>query len=361
MTGHVANFSAGPSTLPASVLEEARDQLVNYQGTGMSLIEMSHRGPHYTEVHSETTSLAREVLGVPDDFEVLFIQGGATLQFSMVPMNLLGEGESGGYVVSGSWAKKALADGQIYGDAYAAWDGAADSFRGMPSSEDLEVRPATRYLHVTSNETIGGIQMFAWPDVGVPLVADMSSDYMSRSVPWERFDLVYGGAQKNLGPSGVTIVFVRKSVLETTNRHLGAYLRYDVHADGDSLYNTPPVFSIWMVGKVLKWVVAQGGLAAMEAAARTKSGILYDAIAASDGFYRSPVEPDSRSLMNVVFRLPAEDLEVEFVGAATEAGLVGLKGHRSVGGCRASLYNAMPLDGVEALVGFMEQFKAVHS
>jgi len=355
---HIANFSAGPSTLPASVLEEARDELVDYRGTGMSLIEMSHRGPLYTEVHTETTSLAREVLGAPDDFEVLFIQGGATLQFSMVPMNLLGDGKAGGYVVSGSWAEKALADAQIYGNAYKAWDGAGEGFRGMPQSEDIEVQSGTRYVHVTSNETIGGIQMVEWPDVGVPLVADMSSDYMSRPIPWDLFDLVYGGAQKNLGPSGVTIVFVRRSVLETMNRDLGAYLRYDVHADGDSLYNTPPVFSIWMVGKVLKWLVAQGGVAAMEAAARTKSGILYDAIAASDDFYRSPVEPESRSLMNVVFRLPTDDLEAEFVAAATDAGFVGLKGHRSVGGCRASLYNAMPLAGVEALVGFMAEFKA---
>ena len=358
MIGHIANFSAGPSTLPASVMEEARDQLVDYRGTGMSLIEMSHRGPYYTEVHTETTSLAREVFDTPDDFEVLFIQGGATLQFSMVPMNLLGDGRPAGYVISGSWAKKAFSDARIYGKAYKAWDGAAEGFRRMPRSEDLQLQPGSRYLHVTSNETIGGIQMFAWPDVGVPLVADMSSDFMSRSIPWNLFDLVYGGAQKNLGPPGVTIVFVRRSVLETTNRDLGAYLRYDVHADEDSLYNTPPVFSIWMVGKVLKWVVARGGVAAMEAAAHTKSEVLYGAIAASDDFYRSPVEPESRSLMNVVFHLPTEDLEAEFIAAATDAGLVGLKGHRSVGGCRASLYNAMPLDGVEALVRFMARFKA---
>lgn len=358
MTAGVFNFSAGPSTLPTSVLEEARDELVDYQGTGMSLIEMSHRGPHYTAVHSEATSLAREVLAAPDDFEVLFLQGGATLQFSMVAMNLLGGGKRGGYVVSGSWAKKALADARLYGDAYAAWDGAADGLRRMPRPEEIEVRPETRYLHVTSNETIDGTQMFAWPDLDVPLVADMSSDYMSRPIPWDRFDVVYGGAQKNLGPSGVTIVFVRKSVLETTNRELGAYLRYDVHADGDSLYNTPPVFAIWIVGKVLRWVTRQGGVSAMEAAAREKSGVLYDAIAASEGFYRSPVESESRSLMNVVFRLPTEDLEAEFVAAASAAGLVGLKGHRSVGGCRASLYNALPVQGAEVLAGFMAQFQA---
>jgi len=361
LTGSRFNFSAGPSTLPVIVLEEARDELVDYQGTGMSLIEMSHRGPDYTAVHSEAAALASEVFAAPDDFKVLFLQGGATLQFSMVPMNLLDDDIRGGYVVSGSWGKKALADAQAYGNAYAAWDGATDGFRRMPRPGEIEVQSGTRYLHVTSNETIGGIQMFDWPDLGVPLVADMSSDYMSRPIPWDGFDLVYGGAQKNLGPSGVTIVFVRKSVLETTNRDLGTYLRYDVHAGGDSLYNTPPVFSIWMVGKVLRWLAGQGGVGTMEAAARKKSGILYAAIAAGDDFYRSPVEPESRSLMNVVFRLPTEDLEAEFVAAATAAGFVGLKGHRSVGGCRASIYNAMPVDGVEALAEFMVRFRAEHS
>ena len=354
------NFSAGPSTLPLPVLEEAQAEFLEHQGTGMSLIEMSHRGPHYTAVHEEAAALAREVFGAPDDFALLFVQGGATLQFSMVPMNLLGDGRSGGYVVSGSWAKKAIADARLYGDAYAAWDGSDEGFRRMPQPDEIEVRAGTRYLHVTSNETIGGIQMFSWPDLGVPLIADMSSDYFSRAIPWERFDLVYGGAQKNLGPAGVSLVFVRQSALETANRDLGAYLRYDVHRDGDSLYNTPPVFAIWMVGKVLRWVAAQGGLSAMESGARKKSAILYDAIAASGGYYRSPVEPESRSMMNVVFRLPTEDLEAEFVTEAAAARMVGLKGHRSVGGCRASIYNAMPIEGVEALAAFMAQFQADH-
>jgi phosphoserine aminotransferase len=352
------NFSAGPSTLPLEVLEEAQAEFLEYHGTGMSLIEMSHRGPQYTAVQDEAAALAREVFGAPDDFSVLFIQGGATLQFSMVPMNLLGAGRSGGYVVSGSWAKKAIADARLYGDAYAAWDGADEGFVRMPRPAEIEVRPDTRYLHVTSNETIGGIQMFTWPDPGVPLVADMSSDYFSRPIPWERFDLVYGGAQKNLGPAGVSLVFIRESALAETSRDLGAYLRYDIHHDGGSMYNTPPVFAIWMVGKVLRWVSARGGLGAMETAARKKSAGLYDAIAASGGYYRSPVDEDSRSMMNVVFRLPSEDLEAEFVAGAAAAGMVGLKGHRSVGGCRASLYNAMPLSGVETLAGFMAEFQA---
>ena len=351
------NFSAGPSTLPRSVLEEARDELVDYGSTGMSLVEMSHRGPEYSAVHDEAITLARSVFEVPADFSVLFLQGGATLQFSMVPMNFLSAGKAGGYVVSGSWAKKAIADGRLYGDAYAAWDGAEAQYCRMPRPEEIELREGTRYLHVTSNETIGGIQMFDWPALGVPLVADMSSDYSSRPIPWECFDLVYGGAQKNLGPAGVTIVFLRQSALETTNRELGAYLRYDFHHDGDSLANTPPVFAIWVVGKVLRWVEAQGGLGAMQAASHKKAGMLYEAIDESGGFYRSPVEPESRSLMNVVFRLPTEELEGRFLAAAAAAGLVGLKGHRSVGGCRASIYNAMTVEGVGALTDFMAQFR----
>ncbi|MCY4085388.1 MAG: 3-phosphoserine/phosphohydroxythreonine transaminase [Actinomycetia bacterium] len=354
------NFSAGPAMLPRSVLEQARDELVDYGGAGMSLVEMSHRGPEYPAVHEQAVALARRVFEVPADFSVLFLQGGATLQFSMVPMNLLCPGKAGGYVVSGAWAKKAIADGRLYGDAYAAWDGAGVHYCRMPRPEEIELREGTRYLHVTSNETIGGIQMFGWPALGVPLVGDMSSDYLSRPIPWEHFDVVYGGAQKNLGPAGVTLVFLRQAILESTNRGLGAYLRYGYHDDGNSLANTPPVFAIWLVGKVLCWVEKQGGLGAMEAASRRRAGILYAAIDASGDFYRSPVEPTSRSLMNVVFRLPTDDLEERFLAEAAAAGLVGLKGHRSVGGCRASIYNAMSVEGVEALAGFMAQFRAAN-
>ncbi len=354
----VHNFSAGPSTLPVEVLEEARDELVDYHGAGMSLVEMSHRGPEYEAVHAEAMKLAREVFGAPDDVEVLLLQGGATLQFAMVPMNLLGVGEAGGYVVSGTWARKAIEDGSHHGDVYAAWDGEPSGFARMPGAGEVEVRPGTRYLHVTSNETIGGIQMHDWPDPGVPLVADMSSDVMSRPVPWERLDLVYAGAQKNLGPAGATLIFVRRGLLEATRRDLASYLRYDVHASSDSLYNTPPVFAIWVMGKTLRWVRDRGGLAAMQEAARAKAGLLYGAIDNSEGFYRGPVEEASRSLMNVVFRLPTEALETEFLSMAEDEGLVNLKGHRSVGGVRASIYNAMPYEGVEALVAFMSEFRA---
>lgn len=352
------NFSAGPSTLPPQVLEEARDELIDYRGTGMSLVEMSHRGPEYTAVHEEALSLAAEVFGAPEDMAVLFLQGGATLQFSMVPMNLLSPGRPAGYVASGSWASKAIADAQSYGDAYLAWDGEPDGFTRMPRAGEIQVRDGSRYLHVTSNETIGGIQMHDWPeDAGVPLVADMSSDIMSRPIPWDRFDLVYGGAQKNLGPAGLTIVYIRQELLESLNRNHGAYLRYDVHHKGGSMYNTPPVFAVWLMGKTLRWVLGQGGLGAIEASARAKAGLLYDTIDASDGFYASPVAEDSRSLMNVVFRLPSEVLEKAFLTEAAEAGLSGLKGHRDVGGMRASLYNAMSTEGVGALTSFMKAFR----
>jgi phosphoserine aminotransferase len=356
----VFNFSAGPSTLPSTALQEAQEELVEYAGSGMSLIEMSHRGPEYTQVHEDAIALARTVFRVPDDFAVLFLQGGATLQFSMVPMNLLGAGHSSGYVMSGAWAKKALADARLYGDAYVAWDGSASSFDHMPDPREISLQAGTRYLHVTSNETIDGIQMFDWPDVGVPLVGDMSSDVMSRPIPWQLFDLVYAGAQKNLGPAGASIVFVRDSALESTNRDIGAYLRYDLHRDGNSLFNTPPVFSVWLIGKVLKLLADQGGLDAVEAAGREKAALLYEAIDRSSGFYASPVQIESRSLMNVVFRLSSEELEAKFLDVCADAELRGLKGHRSVGGVRASIYNAMPLAGVEALVSVMSQFRAEH-
>lgn len=351
------NFCAGPCTLPLSVLEEAQAEFVDYAGTGMALIEMSHRSPEYDLVHNETLDLVRTLFAVPEDFEILLLQGGATLQFAMVPLNLLSDGGSAGYVVSGSWGSAAFKDATHHGDVHNAWDGSDSGFTRMPAADEIEIRPEWRYLHVTSNETIGGIRMTEWPDTDVRLVGDMSSDYLSRAIPWERFDVVYGGAQKNLGPAGLAIVFVRRSVLAETNRDLAAYLRWDVHADKNSLYNTPPVFAIYMMGKTLKWIQSQGGLAAMEAAAQARAGLVYGAIDASDGYYRSPVDPAARSLMNVVFRLPDEDSEARFVSEAKDRQLLSLKGHRSVGGIRASLYNAMPMSGVEALASFMESFR----
>jgi phosphoserine aminotransferase len=353
----VHNFCAGPCTLPLAVLEEVQSELLDFRGSGMSVIEMSHRSPEYEAVHEETLALFRENYAVPEGFSILFLQGGATLQFAIVPMNLLREGARAGYVRSGTWAKGALKDAAAWGDAYAAWDGEPVSFTRMPSDDELEIDQWTRYLHITSNETIEGIRMAEFPDVEVPLVADMSSDYLSRPIPWERFDLVYGGAQKNLGPAGLAVVVVRTALLEDMNPDLPNYLRLEAHAAKNSLMNTPPMFAIYVMGKMLRWMRDLGGVAAMEKRAARRSGSVYDAVAASDGFYRSPVEPAHRSHMNVVFRSPSDELDAAFLKGAEQEGLVNLKGHRSVGGIRASIYNAMTDEGVDALVGFMAAFR----
>ena len=353
MTNRKHNFSAGPCTLPLEVLEEAQQEFVDYQGSGMSLIEMSHRGVHFDTVANEAMSMAMEVFEVPDDFSVLFLQGGAILQFSMIPMNLLHSGQKGAYVNSGTWAKGAITDAKQYGDVYTAWDGADCNYTRMPTTEELQMQDNTRYLHITTNETIGGIRFPQWPEVDVPLIGDMSSEYMARPIPWEKFDIVYGGAQKNLGPAGMAVVFIRKSILESTNQNIGRYLRYDIHESKGSMFNTPPVFPIYMFGKVLKWMKKEGGLKAMESNASAKSEKLYQAIDNSNDYYRCPVEVASRSHMNVVFRLPSEDLEKAFLSQSANEGFVNLKGHRSLGGCRASIYNALPYGIVAGLVEFM--------
>jgi phosphoserine aminotransferase len=361
----VHNFCAGPCTLPVSVIQELADELPDFQGTGMSLIEMSHRDPVYDEVHHETMSLLRELCSVPDDFSVLLLQGGATLQFAMMAMNLLTSDDPavhprGGFVVSGSWGKKAIADASLVGDTYVAWTGADDGFTTMPSVEDLDLADDTRFLHVTSNETIGGIRLPAFFDTDVRQVGDMSSDYLTRPIPWDKFDLVYGGAQKNLGPAGLAVVFVRNSVLADMPKSIPAYLRYDTHAESDSLANTPPVFAIWATGKVLRWIKANGGIDGMERRAAERSSILYRAIDASDGFYKSPVDTAARSHTNVVFRIADADLEATFLAEAEAEQLMNLKGHRSVGGIRASVYNALPTESVQALEDFMQRFAAAN-
>jgi phosphoserine aminotransferase len=358
MSNRKHNFSAGPCTLPLETLEEAQQEFVDYHGAGMSLIEMSHRGKHFDDVANEAMALSMEVFEVPDDFSVLFLQGGAILQFSMVPMNLLNPGTKAAYVNSGTWAKGAITDAKEYGEVYTAWDGESCGYTRMPSSSELAMQDNTRYLHITTNETIGGIRFPVWPEVDVPLVGDMSSEYMARPLPWEKFDLVYGGAQKNLGPAGMAVVFVRKSILEGCNKNMGRYLRYDIHESKGSMFNTPPVFPIYMFGKVLKWMKKKGGLSAMQSRAAEKAGLLYDAIDNSNGYYNCPVDAACRSHMNVVFRLPSEELERKFLAEAAIADLMNLKGHRSVGGCRASIYNAMPKESVLALTSFMAEFQS---
>ena len=279
------------------------------------------------------------------------------MQFSMVPLNLLGGGGRAGDVLTGSWSRKALADASRHADVTAVWEQGAEPWR-LPEPADLDVDPESRYLHITSNETIDGVQWRSFPDVGVPLVADMSSDYMSRPIPWDLFDLVYGGAQKNLGPAGVTAVFVRRSALETIPDNLGSALRYDTQAAASSLANTPPVAAIWLTGLVLAWIERQGGIAEMERRAQKRADLVYGAIDRSGGFFHGPVATTARSLMNVVFRLPTAEHERQFLAGAAERGIVGLAGHRSVGGIRASLYNALLLEAAELLVDWMEQFRA---
>jgi len=358
MPKRIFNFAAGPCTLPLPALEKAAAEFVDYNAAGMSLIEMSHRGKHYEAVHNQALDLLREVLGVPDTHEILLLQGGATLQFGMVPLNLRAEGKTFEYVNSGAWAKKAISDGKKVGPTRVVWTDEANKFTRMPQAAELKPGADAAYLHITSNETIGGIEFAGFPDTGsVPLVADMSSDILSRTIAFERFGLIYAGAQKNLGPAGNAVVIVRKDVLAASREDLPAYLAYKSHVPDKSMYNTPAVFAIYMMKLNLEWVKSVGGLAEMDKRAGRRSDLVYQAIDGSGGWFRSPVDKASRSRMNVVFRLPSEELEEKFIAEAGKAEMSGLKGHRSVGGVRASMYNAMPVEGAERLAQFMADFK----
>jgi phosphoserine aminotransferase len=340
MTNRIFNFSAGPCTLPLAALEEARADFVDYQGAGMSLIEMSHRGKHYDEVHYEAMANIREVLNVPESHDVLFIQGGATMQFAMVPLNLMADGKTAEFINTGIWVKKAIADAEKVGPTRSIWTGKTENFTRIPAGNEYEAGDDAAYVHICGNETIGGIEYHEFPNTAeVPLVADMSSHIMSRAVEWDKLQLVFAGAQKNLGPAGLALVVIHKDLLT------------------DSRYNTPPVFSIYMMKLTLDWVKSAGGLAEMEKRAIARSSTLYDAIDSLEGWYHCPVDKESRSRMNVCFRLPTEELEAKFIAEALENNFSGLKGHRSVGGCRASMYNAMPVEGAERLAEFMVKFK----
>jgi phosphoserine aminotransferase len=343
--------------LPA--LQEATEKLVDYEHTGMSLIEMSHRSKMYDRVHNETITLAREILNIPNNYHVLLLQGGATLQFGMIPMAFLYEGMTADYILTGSWAKKAYMDGKVVGKVNVPWDGESEKYTRIPSQEELNLTEGAAYVHICSNETIGGIQWPAFPDTGnVPLIADGSSDIMSRPLPWDRLDMVYAGTQKNLAPSGMSFIVLSDRLAQKARKDLPAYLRYDLHIDNNSLYNTPPSFVVWITGLTLKWIKSIGGMTAVERRRDEKAQMLYRMIDSSGGYYRNPVDKNNRSPMNIVWRLPDEDLELKFIQEAEKEGLSGLKGHRSVGGCRASIYNAMPVEGVQALISFMKQFMA---
>jgi len=358
----VDNFGAGPCTLPLALLEEARAEFLDYAQSGMSVIELSHRSPRYTEIHQEALRLAREISGAPPDFEVLVIAGGATMQFAMIPLNLLVDGRGrGAYVVAGTWGRLALGDAQRFREAYCAWNGEDHRFRRMPQSGEIDLSPGARYLHVTSNETIGGIRMVETPRVDVPLVWDMSSDFLTRPIDWDRSDLVYGGVQKNLAPAGMALVFVRRSVLEEASTRLPRSLDYRWYARKDSVGNTPPVFPIYMMGKMLKLIRDLGGVAGLERRTIEKAALIYQVIDRSDGFYSNPVDRRHRSHTNVVFRLPTPEAESVFLEEAAAVGLVGLKGHKSVGGCRASLYAALEPQSAARLASFMDEFRANNS
>jgi phosphoserine aminotransferase len=358
MSKRAMNFNPGPAALPLAALERAQRELVDYAGTGMSIMEHSHRGAVYDAVHNEAIALLRELLSVGDDHHVLLLQGGARLQFASIPLNLLHPGRSADYIVTGNWAKSALAEGKMVGDARAAADTEEDgTFVRIPRQDELELDPNAVYVHITSNNTLYGTQWASYPDTGgVPLIADMTSDLGSRVIDVSRFGMVYAAAQKNLGPAGVTVVIIRKELVASARTDIPLALRYASYADTRSLWNTPPTFAIYMLRNTLAALKEQGGVAALERAAHAKAALVYGAIDAAPGFYRCPVEPASRSVMNAVFRLPTPELEKQFLSEAADAGMVGLKGHRKVGGIRASLYNAVEPAWVERLAELMGEF-----
>jgi phosphoserine aminotransferase len=357
MTERIFNFSAGPAVLPVPVLEQAQKEMLSLPGVGMSVMEISHRSKTFDEIIGKADSGIRELLGVPDNYHVLFLQGGASLQFSMLPMNLLTAGRSADYIVTGSWGKKAVKEAKRCGAVNIAATMADGGFTRVPDAEEINLDPSAVYVHITTNETIEGVEWKREPEVGaVPLVADASSDILSHPIPVEKYGLIYAGAQKNMGPSGVTLVIIRDDLLRGIPDGIHTMLDYRVHVENKSLYNTPNTWGIYIISLVCQWLKDKGGLKGMQRENEEKANLLYDAIDAT-GFYRGHADPESRSIMNVTFRLPSEDLEKKFAAEATAQGLDGLKGHRSVGGIRASIYNAFPREGVAALVSFMKEFE----
>ncbi|MEZ6110943.1 MAG: 3-phosphoserine/phosphohydroxythreonine transaminase [Pirellulaceae bacterium] len=358
-TDRVFNFSAGPAVLPLPVLEQAQRELVCLPGVGASVMEISHRSPAFEAILSDATERLKSLLNVPENYRILFLQGGSRLQFSMIPMNLLrGSQTPAEYLVTGSWSQKAVDEALREGPVRITWDGKPHKFDRVPADSDLQIDPQTPYAYITSNETIQGVQFHTEPNVGeVPLVCDASSDFLHRPVDINRYGILYACAQKNAGPAGVTIVIIREDLLARGADSLPGYLNYREHAENNSMYNTPPTFAIYMFGLVAKWLQEEiGGLDAMHALNREKAAMLYEVVDASNGFYGGHAQPESRSLMNVTFRLPNADVEKEFHRQANARGLTSLEGHRSVGGVRASIYNAMPREGVVELRDFMKEF-----
>lgn len=357
MPERVYNFSPGPATLPFEVLQQASKDVVNFKDSGIGLIEISHRSKEFMAVIEETESLLRELMGIPDNYKVLFMQGGASSQFFMIPMNLLADGKKATYLNTGTWSKKSIKEAQAIADINVAYSSEEKSFNRVPADDEYSVDPDAEYLYFVSNNTIYGTQYPEMPKSEKMLISDMSSDILSRTFDVSKFGLIFAGAQKNLGPAGVTLVIIREDLLDTIPSDIPTMLSYKTHADKGSMFNTPPTFPIYIVGEVLKWLKGKGGVTEMEKINREKAGLLYGMIDSTD-YYRGHAEIDSRSMMNVSFNLPTAELEQKFIAEAALLGLNGLKGHRSIGGCRASIYNAFPREGVVKLVEFMKTFEA---
>lgn len=351
------NFNAGPSAIPLAVLEKAQEELINFNDTGMSVMELSHRSPAYDEVHHAAILRLKNLYSIPDDYEVLFLQGGASTQFAMIPMNFLQKGHKAGYIMTGSWSEKAIAETKLFGDAYELASSKSDQYRHIPKFSLDNVNEDDAYIHLTSNNTIFGTQWKKFPNTGnIPLIADLSSDIMSKPIDISKFDMIYAGAQKNLGPAGLTAVIIKKDLLNKANKEVPTMLSYQTHVNKNSLYNTPPTFGIYMLGEVLTWIENQGGLEKIAEQNEKKAALIYDVIDQSNDFYIGHAAKTSRSLMNITFNLQTEALEKAFLTQAKDAGFVGLNGHRSIGGCRASTYNAVPFNTCKALSEFMIDF-----
>jgi phosphoserine aminotransferase len=352
------NYFAGPAVMPLEVLQQLEDELIDFEGHGLSILEASHRDEPFEGMYFECLDLVRSILQIPDNYEVFFLGGGATLQFSMIPLNFLAPNSTADYPNTGTWSNKAAKDAAKIGSVNTYYDGKATHFSALPVPSEVKPSPGSSYLYLCSNETTGGIQWQEFPQTGdVPLIADISSDLLSRPLPISQFSLLIGGVQKNVGPAGATLIILKKELLERQNKGLPSYLDYSIHAKENGLYNTPPSFSIWAVKLALQWIKKNGGVEGMAQRANHKASLLYDVIDQSGGFYRNHIEKPYRSNMNVVFRLPSEELENKFLQEAQKADMLGLKGHRSVGGMRASIYNALPTEDVEALALLMRDFQ----
>jgi phosphoserine aminotransferase len=357
MADRIFNFSPGPAVLPLEVLERAAIDIVNYRESGIGIAEMSHRSKDFIKVAEDTENLLRELYEIPKNYKVLFLQGGASSQFFMIPMNLLATGKKATYLNTGAWSKKAIKEAKLFGDVEVPFSSEEQKFNRVPVNGEYTIDKDSEYVYFVSNNTIYGTQFKEFPKTDKMLISDMSSDILSRKVDVSKFGLIFAGAQKNLGPAGVTIVIIREDLLDRVPANIPTMLKYKTHAEKESMFNTPPCFAIYIVGEVLKWLKKNGGIDAMDEVNKEKAGLLYAAIDESP-YYRGHAEPASRSLMNISFNLATPELEAKFIAEATKAGLNGLKGHRSIGGCRASIYNAFPREGVVKLVNFMKEFKA---